>query len=194
MAITLNDLFFPRLIDRDVGKGGLCDLEFRGFACRFIKGRFDPDLKIDGDRGGADAQDSAITADYIADVHRFYEDDGFGGDGNDAATSNLPGEDAAGDIHLRHDPAAENVAVRVGVGGHGQSSENKLALRGRGVFHGCVSPEDEGDLGGGIDDGKEIVAAVAGIFTASSSSIPSSHGTDKGKDWEDSLKLAVVWI
>ena len=49
-------------------------------------------------------------------------------------------------------------------------------------------------LGGGIDDGKEILAAVAGIFSASSSSIPSSHGTDKGKDWEDSLKLAVVWI
>jgi hypothetical protein len=148
-TITIDDLLFPRSIDRHIGKGGFGDLEFRSLACRLIKGRFDPDLKIDGDRGGADAQDPAITADYIADMYRLYKDYGFGGDGDDAATGNLPGENAAGDIHLRHDPTAENVAVRVGIGGHGQGPENKLALRDGIGFHGCFSPDDEDDRGGG---------------------------------------------
>ena len=39
----------------------------------------------------------------------------------------MPGGDAAGDIHLGHEPAAENVAAGVGVLGHGHGARGQLA-------------------------------------------------------------------
>jgi hypothetical protein len=40
--------------------------------------------------------------------------------------------DGAGGIHQRHDPAAEDVPCRVGIGGHRQGPDGKLAARLRG--------------------------------------------------------------
>ena len=39
------------------------------------------------------------------------------------------GGDGAGDVHLAHHPAAEDVAGRVGVGGHGQGADGEGAVR-----------------------------------------------------------------
>ena len=39
------------------------------------------------------------------------------------------GEDAAGDVHLAEHPAAEDIAVLIGVGRHRQRADGKLAAR-----------------------------------------------------------------
>ena len=41
-----------------------------------------------------------------------------------------PNDDAAGQIHLRQDPAAKNVAGRIGVGRHGDRAQGRLAFGG----------------------------------------------------------------
>ena len=127
-AIAINDLFFAISAQRDVGEGGFGHLELYLFDNRPGKSRFYPDLEINGDRGGADFEHIAVAADHIADMDRFEKGDRFNGDGNDPGTGVFPSHDPAGNIHLRHDPAAENVSVWVGVGRHGQSAENKFAF------------------------------------------------------------------
>jgi len=42
---------------------------------------------------------------------------------------NVTRQGAAGDVHLGHQPAAEDVAVRVGVGRHRQDPDRRIAGR-----------------------------------------------------------------
>jgi len=58
---------------------------------------------------------------------------GFDRGRHDAALGALARRYAAGDVHLRQHPAAENVAMRIGVGRHGKRARGQLAARRRGV-------------------------------------------------------------
>jgi hypothetical protein len=42
--------------------------------------------------------------------------------------------DAAGDVHLRHDPSAEYIAGIVAITGHGDDAQSRFALRQGGVL------------------------------------------------------------
>ncbi len=58
----------------------------------------------------------AVAADDVADGNGVQEGHGLDRDGDDAAMRDFFGEDGTADVHLRHNPAAEDVAVGVGVG------------------------------------------------------------------------------
>src|SRR5258705_246284 len=79
------------------------------------------------DRGPADTGDLGIAAYGIADRDWLHEDDVRHRDGDDPTVRALGRRHLSGGIHQRHDPAAEDVAHRVGVGGHRQRPIGELA-------------------------------------------------------------------
>src|SRR2546428_5894487 len=119
----------PVAIDRHVGErrlGDLDDLRVRGPALGVY-------LDADGDRGVPDPHQVGIEGKHVADLHRMLEDELFLGDGRNAAARRAPGENAAGDVYVRHDPAAEDIAVLVGVGGHRHDAQRRQLVLGEPV-------------------------------------------------------------
>src|SRR6266852_3482854 len=98
-------------VDGDVGERGLGHLD----DLRVRRPALGVYLDGDGDRGVPDPHQVGVEGKHVADLHRLLEDELFHGDGRHAAARRAPGEDAAGDVDVRHDPAAEDVAVLVGV-------------------------------------------------------------------------------
>ena len=61
-------------------------------------------------------------------------------DGNDAAMRQLDAGNAAGLVHARQYPAAENVAIGIGVRQHGADADGERAARGGvGVMKGSLA-------------------------------------------------------
>src|SRR5205814_9298982 len=85
-------------------------------------------LDVDGDGSGADAHDVAVEGKHVADGYGLLELELVDRDGDHAAERASRGEHAPGDVDLRHDPAAENVAVLVGVGRHGHDAKNRVLV------------------------------------------------------------------
>ena len=71
-------------------------------------------------------RDGGIAADLVTDEDRTVERHPGDGDGGDAALRALRGDAAAGEIHLGEQPAAEDVAVGVGVAGHRNGAQGRL--------------------------------------------------------------------
>ena len=90
--------------------------------------RLRPGLDVQGHRGAADADHVGVAAHDVAHEHRLMEGQGVHGDGGDAAARAGEGDRSGGDVHLRQQPAAENVARRVGVGRHGQGPHGGLQV------------------------------------------------------------------
>src|SRR6266850_2225878 len=86
------------------------------------------DLDVDRDRSGAHAHDFAVDGKHVADEDGLLELERVDRDGGDAAARVARREHAARDIDLRHDPAAENVAVLVGVGRHRHHAQHRLLV------------------------------------------------------------------
>ena len=85
-------------------------------------------LDMDGDRGATDPGDFRITADQVADEHRLMELKGIDRDGDDAALRATSCDNAAGDVDLGHDPAAEDVTGGVGIGGPGHDADGQVPV------------------------------------------------------------------
>src|SRR5688572_3444566 len=111
----------PFAIDGDVGQRGLGHLD----DLRVLRPSLGVHLDRDGDRGGADALDLDVERNHVADLHRLLEDELLHRHGGDAAARQAVGDGAAGDVDLRHDPAAEDVAVLVGVGRHRHDAQRR---------------------------------------------------------------------
>ena len=94
-----------------------------------------------GDRGAADALDVDVEGKQVADLHRLLEDELLDRHGGDAAARQAPGNGAAGDVDLRHDPAAEDVAVLVRVGRHRHDAQRRQLADGQ---------DEAGRLRGGL--------------------------------------------
>ena len=62
-------------------------------------------------------------------MDRFDEGDSINSNGYDPGAGDFPGKDSAGNVHLGYDPATKDIAVWVGVGRHGQGSEDLIAFR-----------------------------------------------------------------
>src|SRR6266496_1544697 len=80
---------------------------------------------VDGDRGPPDPHDLGIKAHHVADQDRLLEHERVHGDRGDPPARALRGEDAAGDVDLRHHPATENVAVLIGVRRHRNHAQRR---------------------------------------------------------------------
>ena len=55
---------------------------------------------IEGDRGVANFNDPAVTADHVADLNRLQEFNGVDGNGDRASHRHFFGQDRPGNIHL----------------------------------------------------------------------------------------------
>lgn len=119
---------YPVLINGDIGEESFGDLEPRTVFLGFAENGFDPDLEFEGHRCGAEAGDVAVAADDVADFDGLEKFERVDGDGDDSGAGHLLGEDATGNVHLGHDPATENVTIRVGVRWHGESTQDEVAL------------------------------------------------------------------
>src|SRR6185503_781877 len=99
----------PGAVDGDVGERRLGDLHHLGVGGAALG----VDLDRYGDRGVADAFYLDVERQQVADLHRLLELELLDRHRRDAAARELAGDRAAGDVDLRHDPAAEDVAVLV---------------------------------------------------------------------------------
>lgn len=70
-----------------------------------------------------------VAADDVADLDRADEVHFLNGDGNDASLCDFRCQYAAAQIHLRHNPAAENVLVGIGIARHSDGTQEQFALR-----------------------------------------------------------------
>src|SRR5439155_1130553 len=104
------------------------------------------------------------------------EDELFHSDGRHAAARRAPGENAAGDVDVRHDPAAEDIAVLVGVGGHRHDAQRRQLVLGEPVhlpflrFQVAQRPATERSAAGPIGMPKSSIArsSVSGFTPWSS--------------------------
>src|SRR5205823_11993886 len=88
-----------------------------------------PDLDIERNRSSPKALDVGVAADGVADMHRLQKGDVRHRYGYHPSAGMRCRRHLAGRIHQTHDPAAENIALRVAVGRHGQGAGSELALR-----------------------------------------------------------------
>src|SRR5581483_2338828 len=91
------------LIGRDVGEhrlGHLHRLDVCWVALRV-------DLDVHRDRGPADARDVGVEGYNVADEYRLLKHELVYGNRRDTPPRMARGQDAARDVDLRHDPAAE---------------------------------------------------------------------------------------
>ena len=101
-----------------------------------------PALDLHRDRRRPDLDDLGIAGHLVTDEHRAME--GHCGDRHGrGATSCTPRcRRAAREVHLRQQPAAENVPVRIGIGRHGDGAKRRLRLGrmfgGRSGVHGSA--------------------------------------------------------
>ncbi|ERJ39209.1 Lipid A export ATP-binding/permease protein MsbA [Burkholderia sp. AU4i] len=86
-------------------------------------------LDVDRDRRVAGAHDGRVEAQQVADEHRLLEHERVDRDRRDATVRALARGDRAGDVDLRHDPAAEHVAVDVRVVRLRDDAQRGLLLR-----------------------------------------------------------------
>ncbi|QTK82147.1 Hypothetical protein AT6N2_L1369 [Agrobacterium tumefaciens] len=91
------------------------------------------DLKRDG--CAPDFLDPAVDTQCVADLDRLFENDLVDCHGNGASASHVVGTHESRKVHLRHDPAAENVAGRIGVGWHCKRSQCQFHIGGRLLVH-----------------------------------------------------------
>jgi len=73
-------------------------------------------------------------AEDVADAHRLLEDELVDRHRGHAARHVARRQHGAGQVHLRHDPAAEDVAVAVGIGRHGDDLEHEFPVFGQGCL------------------------------------------------------------
>jgi hypothetical protein len=88
-----------------------------------------PGLDVDLHRGAPDALHFGIDLEHVADAHRLDEGHRLDHDCHDTALRALHACDAAGLVHVRHHPAAEDVAVGIGVGRHRDGAHGEFAAR-----------------------------------------------------------------
>uniref|UniRef100_A0A494G9N1 Uncharacterized protein n=1 Tax=Solanum lycopersicum TaxID=4081 RepID=A0A494G9N1_SOLLC len=83
------------------------------------------------DRAAADFQGLGVKGQLRADSHRHQKRHAIDGDGRNTAAGNTTGHGSAGQVHLRHQPAAENIAEAVGFAGKRGDLQGQVALRDR---------------------------------------------------------------
>ena len=94
---------------------------------------------MDGDGGAAGLHHRRVSGDKVADIDGLVEGHAFHRHGGDARSGPFGRHHAAGQVHLGQPPAAEDVAIGVGIGRHGDGAQGQHAgrrFRGVGEGHG----------------------------------------------------------
>ena len=120
-------------VDGDVGEDGFGN-ELAVFGQVVVHQRFHPNFDFQLQRSIAHAHAASVAANDVAHFNGADEVHFLNGDGNDAALRDFRRQNAAAQIHLRHNPAAENILVGIGVLRHGDGAQQKFALRVGAVF------------------------------------------------------------
>src|SRR5579863_1303745 len=107
--------------DRDIGEGA-----FRHFNMLFGGAPSCPALDLHRDRGTADLYDIGVAAHFIPNEYGKVK--GHAGDRHRRNAPSRPSmrNDAAGQVHLRKDPAAEDVAGGISVRRHRNGAQRRL--------------------------------------------------------------------
>lgn len=84
---------------------------------------------MDAHGGAAQPFHVGVAAEHVADIYGQVEGHGVDRHRRHPAARPLRGEDAAGDVHLGQQPAAEDVAAGVGVRRHRQRADLQFAPR-----------------------------------------------------------------
>src|ERR1700722_10291536 len=122
--VLLDRLRMAGIVDRDIGEIAV------GHQDRMhLLAAHDPGLDADGDRGLADPHQTGVHGNQIADEHGFSKVHRLDRHRHGARFRGLRGKDAAADIHLAEQPAAENIAILVGIGRHRQRAGTEIAAR-----------------------------------------------------------------
>jgi len=77
--------------------------------------------------------DAGEAADQIAHIDRLVEFHGIDRHGDHRPSGVFQGDDAAGHVHLGHDPTPENLAAGIGVGRHRQNADGRLPVPGEDI-------------------------------------------------------------
>src|SRR5205823_9256554 len=115
----------PGAVDGDVGERRLGHLDH----LRVGRAALGIHLYRDGDRGRADALDLDVKREEVADLHRLLERELLDRHRGNAPAGKAARHRAARDVDLRHDPAAEDVAVLVRVRRHRHDAQRGLLWR-----------------------------------------------------------------
>ena len=81
------------------------------------------------DRRAPDPHQIGVDRNEIADIDGFAKVHRLDRNGHGAGFRDLGSEHAAADIHLAQQPAAEDVAIGVGIGRHRQGADAEIAAR-----------------------------------------------------------------
>ena len=86
-----------------------------------------PCFDVNRDRGFSDPNQIGVDGNHVADEHWFAKIHRLDRHRDRARFCHLGREDSAADIHPAEQPAAENVAVLVGVGWHRHRADRQVA-------------------------------------------------------------------
>ena len=117
----------PGFINRHIGQGSLRHLHI------FALGpdAFCVNLHFDCDGRAPDLDDTAEERQQIAHPHRLLEDKFIDRHRRHAAHGVARGHHRTGQVNLRHDPAAKDVAIRIAVARHGDDFEHQFLVDGQ---------------------------------------------------------------
>jgi hypothetical protein len=88
-----------------------------------------PGLHSDRHRCSAHFHNVGVKADFIPDENRLMKNHSVHGNSRATATASAACGVCRGEVHLRHQPAAENVSGRIGIRGHGNRADQRFACR-----------------------------------------------------------------
>lgn len=83
---------------------------------------------FDSEAGAANAFGDGVTGEAIAYEDGLVEGHVVDGDGDKAGGGEAAHMDVGGQVHLAYDPAAEHIAIGVGVAGHGDDFDDELGF------------------------------------------------------------------
>jgi len=111
-------------IHGNVGEGGFSDFDDFG-VFRFSLGVH---FYINGDGRVSDLDYSGVETDQVANIDRFFKMKGIDGDRDDTAMGKATGFNRAGNVHIRHYPAAEDITRRISVAGSRVDAQGRLGI------------------------------------------------------------------
>ena len=126
-------------VEGDEGEGGAGDL-----LAHLLVAAAPPGGDVDVHRRPPAPGQGGEERDLVADLDRQVEAHAVDGDRRRPAPRGPRREVAGGEVHLAHQPPAEDVSGGVGVGRHGDGADHRLALRGKlPAVHQTTNPQAE---------------------------------------------------
>jgi hypothetical protein len=112
---------FAVLVGGNEGKGG-----FRHLVADIVGAAPPPSLDSDRHRCSSDSLDAAIEADFVTDKNRPMKNHAIHGHGRATAAAPSTCGVSRREVHLRHQPAAEDISGGISICGHGNRADQRF--------------------------------------------------------------------